>query len=46
MPDFIYEGKTRAGKTVKGEYNAENRDNLFSYLRSKGIVATKVKRKG
>ena len=46
MPDFIYEGKTRAGKTVKGEYNAENRDDLFSYLRSKGIVATKVKRKG
>ncbi|HUT62877.1 MAG TPA: type II secretion system F family protein [Anaerolineae bacterium] len=46
MADFIFEGKTRAGKPVKGEYTAENRDQLFSYLRSRGIVATKVRRKG
>ena len=46
MPDFVYEGKTRVGKTVKGEYTANNRDELFSYLRSKGIIVSKVKRKG
>jgi len=46
MPDFIYEGKTRRGKSVKGEHTAENRDELFSYLRSKGILVSKIKRKG
>ncbi|MFC1528614.1 type II secretion system F family protein [Candidatus Latescibacterota bacterium] len=45
MPVFIYEGKTSAGKNVKGEYTAENRDELFTYLRSKRILTTKVKRK-
>ncbi|MFC1692491.1 type II secretion system F family protein [Candidatus Latescibacterota bacterium] len=45
MPDFVYEGKTRTGKAVKGEYTARDRDELFSYLRSKGILATKVKHK-
>jgi len=45
MPDFIYEGKARGGKAVTGEYTAENRDELFKYLRSRGIMVTKVKRK-
>ena len=46
MPDFSYEGKTRAGKKVKGEYSADNREEVFSYLRSKGIIVSKVSRKG
>ncbi len=46
MPDFIYEGKTRTGKAVKGVYSAENRDQLFSHMRSRGILVQKVKRKG
>ena len=45
MPDFIYEGKARGGKAVTGEYTAANRDELFKYLRSRGIMVTKVKRK-
>lgn len=45
MPDFIYEGKARGGKAVTGEYAASNRDELFKYLRSRGIMVTKVKRK-
>jgi type IV pilus assembly protein PilC len=45
LPDFVYEGKTKGGKPVKGEYNAETRDDLFKYLRAKGIVVLNVKRK-
>ncbi len=45
MPVFVYAGKLK-GKNVKGEYEAENRDELFKYLRSKGIIITKVKQKG
>jgi len=45
MPDFVYEGKTRAGKVVKGEYSAENRDELFAYLRGRGIIVSKFKKK-
>lgn len=45
MPKFVYEGKVRGGKAVKGEYEAESREELFKYLRSKGIIATNVKRK-
>ncbi len=45
MPDFIYEGKTKTGKAVKGEYSAENRDELFKYLRSRGIIVSKYKKK-
>ena len=44
MPVFLYEGKSK-GKTVKGEYDAESREELFKYMRSKGIIASKVKRK-
>jgi len=45
VPVFVYAGKLK-GKNVKGEYEAENRDELFKYLRSKGIIITKVKQKG
>jgi len=44
LPVFLYEGKAR-GKVVKGEYSAENRDELFRHLRSKGIIIIKVKKK-
>jgi len=46
MPEFVYEGKSRAGKTVKGVYTAENREEVFVFLRAKGIIASKVKKKG
>lgn len=45
MPVFLYEGKARGGKDVKGEYDAETTDDVYKYLRSKGIMTTKVKRK-
>ena len=45
MPEFTYEGKSRAGKKVKGMTTAETRDEVFSQLRSKGIMVTKVKKK-
>lgn len=45
MPDFIYEGKARGGKAVKGEFSAQSRDEVFRHLRSRGIVVTSVKRK-
>lgn len=45
MPVFLYEGKVRGGKAVKGEYEAASREELFKYLRSKGIIARNVKRK-
>jgi len=44
LPVFLYEGKAR-GKVVKDEYSAENRDELFRHLRSRGIIVTKFKRK-
>ena len=45
MPVFVFEGKIRGGKTIKGEIPAENRDDLIKQLRSKGIVATSMKKK-
>lgn len=45
MPEFIYEGKAKGGKVVKGEYSAQSRDDVFKSLRSRGIIVTKVKRK-
>lgn len=44
MPEFIYEGTLR-GKPIKGEYIAENIEDVNKYLRSKSIIAAKVKRK-
>ncbi len=45
MPEFIYEGKARGGKSVKGEYSAQSRDEAFRFLRGRGIVVTSVRRK-
>ncbi|MFC1552435.1 type II secretion system F family protein [Candidatus Latescibacterota bacterium] len=44
MPIFIYEGTLR-GKEVKGEFEAENIEDANKNLRSKSIIATKVKKK-
>jgi len=46
MPDFSYEGRTRTGKTVKGTYTAESREEVVAYLRSKGIIPSKITKKG
>ena len=46
MPVFVYDGKARNGKTVKGEYSADTREEVFSYLRQKGIIASNVRKKG
>ncbi len=45
MPVFLYEGKVRGGKAVKGEISADNRDDIIKQLRSKGIIATSIKKK-
>ena len=45
MSEFIYEGKARGGKSVKGEYSALNPDEVVRHLRGRGIVVTSVKRK-
>ncbi|MFC1541205.1 type II secretion system F family protein [Candidatus Latescibacterota bacterium] len=44
MPIFIYEGTLR-GKEVKGEFEAESLEDANRYLRSKSIIASKVKKK-
>lgn len=44
MPIFIYEGTLR-GKEVKGEFEAENLADANKNLRSKSIIASKVKKK-
>ncbi|MCE5250673.1 type II secretion system F family protein [bacterium] len=45
MPDFLYEGKARGGKGVKGEISAASQEEVYKLLRSKGIIVTKVKKK-
>ena len=45
MPEFVYEGKSRSGSLVKGQLTAPSRNALFKLLRTKGIIATKVKKK-
>ncbi len=44
MPVFLYEGTLR-GNEVKGEYEADKIEDVNRYLRGKGIIASKVKRK-
>jgi type IV pilus assembly protein PilC len=44
LPIFIYEGTLR-GKEVKGEFEAENLADANKNLRSKSIIASKVKKK-
>ncbi len=45
MPDFIFEGKARGGKAIKGEYSAPTREDVIKYLRGRGILASKIRRK-
>lgn len=45
MPEFVYEGKARGGKKIRGEYSAQNRDEVFRHLRGRGIAVTSVKKK-
>ncbi len=41
---FIYEGKDKAGKVVKGEIRAQGEAMVNATLRRQGILATKVKK--
>jgi type IV pilus assembly protein PilC len=45
MPEFVYVGKARGGKEVKGEYTAQSREDVVRHLRGRGISVTSVKRK-
>ena len=45
MPVFLYEGKTRTGKSVKGEMEAETQEEIFRNLRKNAIIVTKVRKK-
>ena len=45
MPVFLYEGKTRTGKAVKGEMEAETQEEIFRNLRKNAIIVTKVRKK-
>ena len=42
---FMWEGRDRAGKTVRGEVRAKSQAVLQSSLRRQGIVVTKVKKR-
>ena len=42
---FLWEGRDRAGKTVRGEVRASSQTILQSSLRRQGIVVTKVKKR-
>jgi len=46
MPAFVYTGKTRDGKTVKGEKVAGSKDAAMALLRREQIVVSSVKEKG
>jgi type IV pilus assembly protein PilC len=45
LPTFEYSGKTRTGKPIKGTLEAEDRNDVFRQLRSRGILATNVRKK-
>jgi type IV pilus assembly protein PilC len=46
MPAFTFSGKTRDGKTVKGERTAESKDAVMALLRRDQIIVSSVKEKG
>jgi type IV pilus assembly protein PilC len=46
MPAFVYTGKNRDGKTVKGEKVADSKDAAMALLRREQIVVSSVKEKG
>jgi type IV pilus assembly protein PilC len=46
MPAFVWKGKTRDGKVVSGERNAENKEAVMALLRRDQILVSSVKEKG
>src|SRR5690349_1155917 len=46
MPAFVWKGKTRDGKAVSGERNAENKEAVMALLRRDQILVSSVKEKG
>jgi type IV pilus assembly protein PilC len=46
MPAFTFSGKTRDGKTIKGERVAESKDAVMALLRRDQIIVSSVKEKG
>jgi type IV pilus assembly protein PilC len=46
MPKFVWEGKTKAGRTLTGEIEAPNEAFVLAQLRRQQVVPVKVKPKG
>jgi type IV pilus assembly protein PilC len=46
MPAFVWKGKTRDGKVVSGERNADNKEAVMALLRRDQILVSSVKEKG
>ncbi len=46
MPKFVWEGKTKAGRTLTGELEAPNEAFVLAQLRRQQVVPVKVKPKG
>jgi type IV pilus assembly protein PilC len=46
MPAFVWKGKTREGKAVSGERQAENKEAVMALLRRDQILVSSVKEKG
>jgi type IV pilus assembly protein PilC len=46
MPAFVWKGKTRDGKAVSGERQAENKEAVMALLRREQILVASVKEKG
>ncbi len=46
MPAFVWKGKTRDGKAVSGERQAENKEAVMALLRRDQILVSSVKEKG
>ncbi len=42
---FVWKGRTPAGETLSGEYDAENKSELLNYLRKRKIIVTQVRHK-
>lgn len=42
---FVWKGKTPAGESVSGEYNADDKNELMSHLRRRRIIVTQVRQK-
>jgi len=45
MPQYVYEARTRAGKTIKGVLEAENEDAVHTRLKAQQLSAVSVKKK-